>query len=156
MSRFLLTLIFCLALPLPGMAAETESPPARFVVITHPGVASEWITPGVLRSAFSMRLHLWPDGTPVEVVTYNGQHPDLEGFSQACLGIPGRILERIWTRNLYAGIGRVPYIVQNAQEMLDRVAHARGAIGYLSQSDLEQFAGEQIPAGVHVISGVCK
>ena len=157
MSRRLLTFLLCLLATWQAFAAETGGPlPSRFVVIAHVGIKPQWVTVTTLRSIFSMRLHLWPDGTSVKVVTFNGQHPDLEAFSTRCLGIPGRILERIWTRNLYAGIGPVPIIVSEPETMLKHVSRLEGAIGYLTRSELEQLGGRDILTAVRIIPGVCK
>ncbi len=156
MARHFLTAILGILFVWHTWAAESAPVASPYVVIAHLNVSPEWITRKKLRAAFSMRLHRWPDGTPVKVVTFGGQTALLDGFSLHCLGIPGRILERIWTRNIYAGIGSVPTIVSKPEKMVEEVAIQPGAVGFLAKEDWERLRQRQPFSAIRVFSGVCK
>ncbi len=122
-------LLLCLAVN--GHAVE---------LIANPNVPQESLSRSMVRSIFSMRMTSWSNGMPIRVFVL-GDKEDLHSrFSKLILGVFPHQLRRAWNRQIFSGIGQAPERVESEREMLDRVSHTPGAIGYLS----EEMINEQI------------
>lgn len=113
-------------------ASEGE---ATMTAITHAGVTINISDRRSLRSFFSLRTRTWPDGTAVRVFAFEDQDPRHAAFCKSVLGTYPYILRRAWDRNLFAGTGLVPEIVTDEEEMMRKVSHTPGAIGYISSKN---------------------
>lgn len=86
-----------------------------------------------VRSIFSMRLHKWPDGTPIRVYVLPDDNANHRQFVQSVLHMFPHQLRRNWDRYIYTGTGQAPIEVRNEQEMINKISTTPGAIGYIQQ-----------------------
>lgn len=115
-------------------AAWTQAGLAEHIrVVTHDSRVPSALTPEVLRAAFTMRLREWPDGTPIRVFVLPDNDPVHQEFCRELLGTYPYVLRGIWNRLVFTGTGFEPAVVRSEAEMLERVKHTQGAIGYLSR-----------------------
>lgn len=108
------------------------------IAITAPSTGEKAISLGTLRAMFGMRLHKWPDGTPVKVFVYRDGAPEHVAFSKQVLQVFPHQLRQAWDRLVFSGLGQYPEQVSSAQEMLAKVAATPGAIGYINASEVNQ------------------
>ncbi|MBE7526673.1 hypothetical protein FBR06_01425 [Betaproteobacteria bacterium PRO4] len=104
------------------------------VVIIHPSVTTNSLSRNLLRSIFSMRLRTWENGLPVSVFVLPDDAPLHSIFAKQKLNIFPYQLRSTWDRLVYSGTGQAPFIVHTELEMRTRIASTPGAIGYLSES----------------------
>lgn len=120
-------LLFVPAIPLPAMSAD-------FQVVTHAGTPGNTITRSHLRGIFGLRADKWPDNQPIKVFVLADNNPIHIGFVKSVLGIYPYQLRQSWDRLVYSGFAQSPTLVDNEQEMLQRIAETPGAIGYLREA----------------------
>lgn len=108
------------------------------IVITAPSSSENTIPRSTLRAIFGMRLHKWPDGTPVKVYVFSDDASAHAAFSKEVLQVFPHQLRQAWDRLVFSGLGQYPEQVSSAQEMLDKVASTPGAIGYLRANEVNQ------------------
>jgi len=85
------------------------------------------------RSIFSMRLHKWPDGSPIRVYVLPDDNAAHRQFVQSVLRMFPHQLRRNWDRYIYTGTGQAPIEVSSEAEMIKQVSMTPGAIGYTQQ-----------------------
>jgi len=85
------------------------------------------------RSIFSMRLHKWPDGSPIRVYVLPDDNASHRQFVQSVLRMFPHQLRRNWDRYIYTGTGQAPIEVDSEAEMIKQVSLTPGAIGYTQQ-----------------------
>lgn len=100
-------------------------------IIIHPEQSETHISQSSLRAIFAMRIPQWPDGTPVHVFVLEDNNPLHVQFCKSVLGMFPYQLRRIWDQQIFSGTGIAPTVVSSEQEMRERVAHTKGAIGYV-------------------------
>lgn len=130
MTKLLLkccALIWCIYFA-PSVVAQT--------LIVNPQVSDTQLTRNSARAIFAMRTPQWSDGTPVHVFVLADNHPIHSEFTKQVLGMFPYQLRRIWDRQVFSGTGIAPITVESEQEMLDRVAETKGAIGYIHSNKL--------------------
>lgn len=110
-------------------------------VIVHPEVNVSSLTPQILRSVFTMRSIRWPDNSLIHVFVLPDQHPFHNSFVKTKLNMFPYQLRMIWDRSVYSGAGFAPVLVVSEKEMLSRVKETKGAIGYVSTSDVLLMEG---------------
>jgi len=130
--RMLLVSLPLLALePVNGDQAEH-----RYVMVTMPPPLIEKLSLNEARSIFSMRVHSWPDGSPIMVFVQPDDSSAHQEFVRGRLELLPRQLRRNWERLVYTGIGKAPIEVADENAMLTILLATPGAVGYLS---LETF-----------------
>lgn len=107
-----------------------------YEIVTHPGISEKALSKGTLRAIFGMRLHEWPDGTPIRVFVMPDQAPLHVTFSKEKLNVFPYQLRSAWDRLVFSGTGQAPETVNSLEEMLVKVASTPGAIGYLTKSKI--------------------
>jgi hypothetical protein len=112
---------------------RTADTAERIVVIANAGVTEDGLPLASLRATYSMRVRLWPDGTPVRVFVLPDRDPLHAAFSQQVLHIYPYVLRDTWDRMVFTGTGQPPTQVTSQQEMLQRISETPGAIGYIEQ-----------------------
>ena len=85
-----------------------------------------------LLSIFSMRQRYWRDGTPVTVFVLKDANAHSE-FCKKNLRIFPHQLRSRWDRLVYSGTGVAPTEVDSVDQLIQRVAQIRGAIGYINR-----------------------
>ena len=96
------------------------------------------------QNVIAMRVHQWPDGTPIKVFVLQDQNPTHNEFCKSILGMFPYQLRRIWDRQVFSGTGAAPVVVNSEQEMLNAVASTEGAIGYISLDNADTHEGIQM------------
>lgn len=104
------------------------------VVIVHPSVNTTNVSQNTIRLLFSLRRTRWQNGQLVKVFVLNDENPVHIHFVKNNLGLFPRQLRRVWDRRIYSGTGQGPNQVQTVSDMLFKIAHEPGAIGYLPRS----------------------
>lgn len=103
-------------------------------VIVNPDVKEQSMSLNGVRAVFFMRLVQWPDdGKPIRVFVLPDKNPLHISFSKNQLNAFPRQLRRSWDRLVFSGTGQSPTVVENEQEMRDKVANTSGAIGYVQE-----------------------
>jgi len=82
-----------------------------------------------------MRQTEWPDGSAIRVFVLEDKKNAHIVFCKDVLGMFPYQLRRVWDRQVFSGTGTAPILVESEQEMLQRVAETKGAIGYLIVND---------------------
>ena len=131
--RVLITLLLLVSQDLP---AQT--------LIANEQVEIKQLSKTTARSIFAMRVHEWPNGTPITVYVLQDQDPTHNQFCKSVLGMFPYQLRRIWDRQVFSGTGIAPIVVNSEQEILDAVANTKGAIGYISKDDADTHKRIQI------------
>ncbi|WP_417549597.1 hypothetical protein [Methylophaga sp.] len=106
-------------------------------VIVNPTLVDLQLSKTTLRAIFAMRISQWPDGTPVNVFVLDDEHPLHIHFCKSLLGMLPYQLRRIWDQQAFSGTGIKPSRVNSEAEMRQRVANTPGAIGYISESEID-------------------
>ncbi|MCB2427930.1 substrate-binding domain-containing protein [Methylophaga pinxianii] len=107
------------------------------VVIVNPKLVDLELSQTTLRAIFAMRIPQWPDGTPINVFVLDDQDPLHIHFCKSLLGMLPYQLRRIWDQQAFSGTGVKPNLVNSETEMRQRVATTPGAIGYISNSKID-------------------
>jgi ABC-type phosphate transport system substrate-binding protein len=124
-----ISLVIVLMVFAPFIKAET--------VIVHPTLNDLHLTKTTLRAIFAMRIPQWPDGTPVNVFVLDDEHPLHMQFCKSLLGMFPYQLRRIWDQQAFSGTGVRPNRVSSEAEMRQRIANTPGAIGYISDAEID-------------------
>jgi len=104
-------------------------------VIANASVSLNTLKLKDLRSTFTMKKRLWPDGRPISVFVLPNKHKTHKIFCRELLKVFPRQLESVWHRLVYSGTGERPILVDSVKEMMEQVASTPGAIGYI-QSEI--------------------
>jgi ABC-type phosphate transport system substrate-binding protein len=107
-------------------------------LVINSDVSQETVSRNTLRSIFSMRKTLWPDGMPIHVFVMPDKTNLHADFSKQFLGLFPHQLRRVWNRQIYSGMGQAPTKVESEKEMREQVAKTPGAIGYLSEGGINE------------------
>ncbi len=108
------------------------------VLVANPDVPLRAIERSRARAYFFLRLHEWPDGTPVRLFVLDDRAPLHRRFSKEVLGVLPQSLRRTWDRMLFAGLAQPPERVGSIEEMRRRVATTPGALGYLPKGETDE------------------
>jgi len=84
------------------------------------------------RAIFSMRMRIWPDGSPITVFVLPNNNPKHNLFVRSLLRLLPHQLKRNWDRLVYTGIGQAPIEVANEQQMIQQLRATPGSIGYIN------------------------
>jgi ABC-type phosphate transport system substrate-binding protein len=115
-------------------AVPVERQQGEPMVIINPGQETESISRDALRAIFGMRLQSWRNDKPTRVFVLKDSHPLHQAFAKKVLNIYPHQLRLAWDRLVYSGTGQAPIQVDSETEMLKRLKDTPGAIGYLSNS----------------------
>ena len=116
-----------------AFSVNSQAPAVQVVV--NSSVEFKDISVEQIRSIFSMRQTVWSNGQAITVYVLSNQHQTHQTFSTQVLGMFPYQLARIWNKLVYSGLGEEPIKVHSEQEMLERVSHKPGAIGYVMQQN---------------------
>jgi ABC-type phosphate transport system substrate-binding protein len=107
-------------------------------LITNPNVLEESLSRSMVRSIFTMRMTSWPSGMPIRVFVLGDKNKVHSSFSKRILGVFPHQLRRAWNRQIFSGTGQAPEKVTSEQEMLERISHTPGSIGYISKDMINE------------------
>ncbi len=124
LQQFICSIIISLTV----IAAAMASPPPQAII--NKRVPHGQLSTHTLRSIFSMRLSLWPNGLPIRVIVLDDSHPVHQEFSKQVLGMFPYQLRQAWDRGVFSGTGTEPILANSVDEMITKVRLIPGAIGY--------------------------
>ncbi len=134
-TRALRRLLGVIALCFTG-AIHAENFP---VVIVNSAASPEtFLSQSALSAIFGMRLRKWEDGSLIKVFVLPDEHPLHVAFSKYILRVFPYQLRNAWDRLVFSGTGEEPVKVVSEQQMRARVSATPGAIGYLSDSMIDE------------------
>ncbi|WP_081363476.1 substrate-binding domain-containing protein [Nitrosospira multiformis] len=108
-----------------------------YEIVANSGLSEKNLSKNALRAIFGMRLHTWPDGTPIHVFVLPDEAPLHIAFSKEKLNVFPYQLRAAWDRLVFSGTGQAPETVASLEEMLAKVGSTPGAIGYLTRSRMD-------------------
>ncbi|MGH8559478.1 MAG: hypothetical protein ACRESZ_18920 [Methylococcales bacterium] len=86
-----------------------------------------------LREIFFARQTRWSDGRPIRAFVLPDQHPLHIRFSKEVLGVYPYQLRAAWDRMIFSGTGVPPTIVDDDEEMRNKIEQTPGGIGYFEE-----------------------
>jgi len=128
-TRLAIVAILLLCIPVSSPAVK---------VISNPDVVVGQISLSKLRAIFSMRTTAWSNGRPIRVFVLGDKDPLHSEFTKKILEIFPHQLRRAWNRQIFSGTGQAPTRVGSKAEMRARIAATPGAIGYLSEDQIDE------------------
>ncbi|MEM1095643.1 MAG: hypothetical protein AAGJ10_13670 [Bacteroidota bacterium] len=142
MGRGLLYIVLPLvALVTAPVAAQA---PVDVVVITHPSTEVESIDQQMLFDFFTRDRLYWKDGQAATIFDMRERNPVKEAFYKHFLGKSPSRVKSAWLKKKLMGEGDPPEALDSAQEVIERVTHTVGAIGYVAR--------DQVVPGVKVLT----
>lgn len=114
-----------------AQSGDTAKEQGEIQVLAHPSVNVAYLTRQFLRSAFTLRVRVWPDGEPIRIFVFDDTNLVHTSFCREVLGTYPYVLRRTWDRATFTGTGLVPVRVSSVEEMRRLVRETPGAIGYL-------------------------
>lgn len=142
MGRWLLHIALLLAAVLPHSVAAQA--PVDVVVITHPSTDVESISQQMLFDFFTRDRLYWKDGQAATVFDLRKRDDVKEAFYKHFLGKSPSRVKSAWLKKKLMGEGDPPEALDSAQEVIDRVTHTVGAIGYVAR--------DQVMPGVKILT----
>ena len=115
----------------PSAEAAPPSGKPGYVVVAHPGVATDAIGHSDLSNLFLKKVTRWPDGTDVIPVQ---PREDSDARAQFCLDVHKRSLATVkahWNRKIFSGREVPPVEKPSDDEVVAFVRTHPGAIGYV-------------------------
>jgi ABC-type phosphate transport system substrate-binding protein len=116
---------------------------AQIAVIAHPSVDETAISRAAVTDIYSLNTTLWSDRSTVVVVDLRTDLPAKKRF-YAEIGKTPADLRKAWMRAVLSGDAKAPEIADTEEDLLNKVATTRGAIGYVSAA--------KVTAGVKVLA----
>jgi hypothetical protein len=103
-------------------------------IIANRSVSVNSLSLASARAIFGMRQVKWPDGAPIRVFVMPDDHAIHGALCKERLNLFPYQLRQSWDRMVYSGMAQAPSEVSNEEELLDKVAATRGAIGYVRKA----------------------
>lgn len=107
-------------------------------LVVNKSVPHDTLSRSTVRSIFSMRNTSWSNGNPISVFVLGDKSELHAKFSKKILGVFPHQLRRAWNRQIFTGTGQAPTRVETEQEMIDQVGNTPGAIGYISEGNINE------------------
>lgn len=121
---------------LPVLLAGWGSADAQVVVIGHPSVPASSLSRTDLMDYYTGDVKQWPNGAAVVVFDLK-ERGDARDVFYDFLGIRPSRMKSIWLKQMLAGEGDPPKAIDSEEEMIDRVARTRGAVGFVSYDKVD-------------------
>lgn len=89
-----------------------------------------------LSAIFKMRLRHWSDGTDVTVFVLPDDDPLHKKFCKQVLNVFPHQMRKNWNKLVFSGTGQAPTLLENKEDMINKLRATPGAVGYLSGTDI--------------------
>jgi ABC-type phosphate transport system substrate-binding protein len=129
MTRRLLPALLLFALTAP-LVAEEE---ADFVIIASPGRPEVSLQREELSRIFLRKQPLWPEGGDAEPIDQDPEQPVRERFTKFVHQRQLKSILLYWQQQIFSGRGYPPVMVRSDTAVVEYVARAPRAIGYVSR-----------------------
>ncbi|MCU0453893.1 MAG: hypothetical protein MUE68_09550 [Bacteroidetes bacterium] len=106
---------------------------AQVAVIAHPSVEEPSISRSTVADIYTLTTTMWSDRAAVVVVDIRSDLPTKKRFYSE-IGKTPADLRKVWMRTVLSGDAKAPEMVESEDEVIQKVAATRGAIGYVSAS----------------------
>jgi len=106
---------------------------AQVAVIVNKSVPVATAELSKISDIYLLNTKTWGNGTSIAVFWLRGSE-NVEEAVSASLGMRLLDLRKVWLRVQLSGDGKAPTTVTTEEDMLQRVAETRGAIGFVSLS----------------------
>lgn len=110
------------------------APAIAVEIIANSKVNQQEFSQSTVRAIFGMRRSIWPDGSAISVFVLTDDNPAHQAVCKEKLNLYPYQLRQLWERNQFTGIGQMPIMVANEEEMALRVEATPGAIGYVMKA----------------------
>jgi ABC-type phosphate transport system substrate-binding protein len=104
---------------------------SQTVVIAHKDVPQKKLSKTQLLEIYTLNQARWDDGTRVKVIDMK-QNTTMKQTFYEHIDMEQNALRKIWLKKQFTGKALPPKLVDNEQDVLDRVENTQGAIGYVS------------------------
>ncbi len=111
----------------------TGTAQAQIAIIANPSVGETSASRGMITDIYSLSMTMWSDRTSIVVVDFRSDVPAKKRFYTEIGKNPAE-LRKAWMRVVLSGDAKAPEIAESEDEVLQKVASTRGAIGYVSAS----------------------
>lgn len=119
-----------------GWCASEYSIKGRVIPVINSVTEQENISRNNLSAIFKMKLRYWQDGSPITVFVLEDDDPAHKSFCKQILNVFPHQMRRSWNKLVFSGTGQAPILVDNEDDMIERVSSTPGAVGYISNQDL--------------------
>lgn len=109
---------------------------AQVAVIAHKSVPLEKIKKTEIMDFYTGDIKKWSDGSNVIVLDLKPKGEVKKAFYKYLGKTPSR-MKSIWLKKMLSGEGDPPQALKTEEEMLQKVASTQGAIGFLSQTKVD-------------------
>jgi ABC-type phosphate transport system substrate-binding protein len=118
------------------MALVYSASNAQIAVIVNKSNSVSKIAPGSLKEMYMLSTSKWSDGKNITIL--DSREKSLQAKFYGFIGVSDVMnLKKQWMRVQLSGEGKAPTIVDDAQDMIDKVASIPGAIGYIRLSEVK-------------------
>lgn len=132
-SACMLTLAL-IGIGLPAIArtapAQTVPDPTGLVVVAHPAVTAEAVSPAMLQSIYLGRTTAWGDGTPTRPAMPESG-PVLNAFLKAYVKKAPSHFGLYWKKAIFTGTGTPPESFKDDAALIAYVTSTPGAVGFV-------------------------
>lgn len=118
--------------------AENAAP----ILIAHPDTPVSTLTSREVKAIFTRKKTLWSNGEQISVFVFPSSSGIQQQFCRTRMQMYCYKLDRIWQRLIYSGFGSIPERVADEQEMLHKVASVPGAIGFVSEQNVDSTVNQ--------------
>ncbi len=116
---------------------STPAQPDIFVIVNADCNINQ-LTRDEVVNIFMGRYRKLPDGTSVMPLDIKGDSPLRKSFYRALLDKSLAEINAYWTRLIFSGRTSPPLMLDNASQVVEKVAHDPTVIGFVSNSSLER------------------
>jgi ABC-type phosphate transport system substrate-binding protein len=108
---------------------------SQVAVIANKSVPINTITVSKLSDIYLLNTQNWGNGIAVVPLWLRGID-DIEATFSAYLGMKPLDIRKIWLRVQLSGEGRAPMMFTSEDELIQKVAGTRGAIGFINEESV--------------------
>lgn len=105
-------------------------------VVVNKDVQADELTREEVRAVFTLRKHIWADGSSIKVLVLPNQSIITKDFLYQILKMPPTMYFDILDANYNSGRGSMPKVVESEKLMLLNISITPGSIGYIYETEL--------------------
>ena len=106
------------------------------VIITNKSVTADTLKEEDVKNIFIGKMTSWSDNQKINFATLPNDDELHKAFLKKFVKRTPAQYARFWKKQIFTGKGKTPKSFQTEQDMVDFVASTKGAIGYVSTSQI--------------------
>lgn len=114
-----------------SLALLTADTVGQVAVIVNKSVNVSSLDASQLLEIYSLNVRTWGDGSPISLYSLRGNESVEQRFF-AFLGRKPLEMRKLWLRVQLSGEGKAPTTVSSEEDLVQKVASSRSAIGFVS------------------------